>query len=220
MNYLPSPELREILLPSHNPCQGFQGMCKGIANWNPEQGHVPRGFIGAFGSLDEVRVIILVAEPSDPHDKESYTFDDTLMTQTCKYKFGVYRDKKYRYHRNLRILLDRIFPDATLEQQLRNAWIVDTYLRSAPKKSSSMDKRNAERGCAERFLVKQLELFEGRPIVALGRKAQKRVGRYIPALRPHIIEAVHPSSRDSNAKRRSSYEDAARRARQIIDGWK
>ena len=217
MGYLPSPELREILLPSHNPCQGFQGMCKGIANWNPEQGHVPRGFIGAFGSLDEVQVVILTAEPGDPHYEESYEFNDRLMTQTCRYSFDVHQTGRDRYHKNLKLLLDLIFPRVRLEDQLKKAWITGTYLCSAQKESGRVP-RQAERGCAERFLVKQLELLEGRPIVALGRKAQKRVGRYIPALRPHIIEAVHPSSRDSNAKRRSSYEDAARRARQIIHG--
>ena len=219
MNYLPSPELREILMSSYNPCPGFQGACKGIATWNPEQGRVPRGFVGALGSLDEVQVIILVAEPGDPHSEESYVFNDALMTQASKYAFKVYQTGRDRYHKNLKLLLDLIFPEVRLEDQLKKAWITGTYLCSAQKEGGRVP-RQAERGCAERFLMKQLELLEGRPIVALGRKAQKRIGRYIPALRPHIIEAVHPSSRDSNAKRRSSYEDAARRARQIILGRK
>ena len=221
MNYLPSPELREILLPSHNPCLGFKDKdtCKDVAKWCPKQGHVPRGFIGALGSLDEVRVVILVAEPGDPHCEEKYAFDDTLMTQTSKYAFNVYQTGKDRYHRNLKLLLDLIFPGVRLEDQLKKVWITGTYLCSAPTEGGNV-RVKAERGCAERYLAKQLDLLEGRPIIALGTKARKRVGRYVPSLRSHLIEAVHPSSRDSNVKRHSSYEEAARRARQIIDGCK
>ncbi len=223
MNYLPAPELREILLPSYDPCPGFQGACEGVATWNPEQGHVPRGFIGALGSLEEVQVVILVAEPGNPHGKESYTFDDTLLTQTFEYAFNLYQTTRYPYHRNLKCLLDMVFPEVPLEDQLKKAWITGTYLCSVPKredKVESRDLRKAERGCAERFLVKQLELLEGRPIIALGNKARKRVARYVPVLRPHLIEAVHPSSRLSNAEKRHSWESAARKARQIIDGRK
>ena len=82
MNYLPPPKLREILLPSYSPCPGIELGCKRTAIWKPEQGHVPRGFIGALGSLDEVQVVILVAEPGSPLFAESYECDDTLMTQT------------------------------------------------------------------------------------------------------------------------------------------
>ena len=219
MNYLPSPELREILSPSYNPCPGFQGACKGVATWNPEQGHVPRGFIGALGSLDEVQVVILVAEPGDPHDEESYALDDTLMTQTSQYGFNVYQTGKDRYHKNLKLLLDLIFPGVRLNNQLKKVWITGTYLCSAPIEGGYVSV-NATRGCAERYLAKQLNLLEGRPIIALGRKARKRTIRYMPDLQDRLICAVHPSSRDSNVKRHSSYKEAARRACQIIDGRK
>lgn len=219
MNYLPSPELREILFPSHNPCPGFADpdSCKGVAKWDPKQGHVPRGFIGALGSLDEVQVVILVAEPGNPHDEESYEFNNTLMTQTSKYGFDVYQNGKDRYHRNLKLLLDLIFPEVRLDDQLKKVWITGTYLCSAPTEGGYV-RVNAARGCAERYLTKQLDLFRGCPVIALGGKARKRVCRYIPDLRPRLIEAVHPSSRDSNVKRHYSYGEAARRARQIIDG--
>ena len=218
MNYLPAPELHEILLPSYNPCPGFQGACKGIATWNPEQGYAPRGFIGALGSLDEVQVVILVAEPGDPHYEESYAFGDTLMNQTSEYGFNVHQTGKDRYHKNLKLLLNLIFPGVRIEDQLKKVWITGTYLCSAPTEGGNVRVR-AERGCAERYLAKQLGLLKNRPIIALGRKARKRTTRYVPDLQDRLIYAVHPSSRDSNAKRHSSYKEAARRACQIIDGW-
>ncbi len=215
MNYLPSPELREILLPSYNPCPGFQGSCKDIATWNPEKGHVPRGFVGALGSLDEVQVVILVAEPGDPHLEEEYVLNDTLIAQTSKYAFNVYQTGKDLYHRNLRFLLDHIFPKATLEQQLRKTWIVDTYLCSARKDGDRVP-RQAERECAERFLAKQLELLKDRPVIALGGKAQRRAKPYSS----NLIKAYSVAPPGCNFKKaRPSWEVAARQARQLIHAW-
>ena len=216
MNYLPSPELREILLPAYNPCSGFQGACKGVATWNPKQGHVPRGFIGAIGSLDEVQLVLLVAEPGDPHGEESYVLDDEPMTQISEYVSSVYQTGKDLYHRNLRLLLDLVFPNETLEQQLRKVWITETYLCSAQKEGGSVP-RLSERGCSERFLAKQLELFKDRPVIALGRKAQHRAKAYSP----NLIEAYSVAPPGCNFKpARPSWEAAAKEARRRIDGWR
>ena len=215
MSYLPSPELREVLSPSYSPCPGFEGSCKGIATWNPRQGHVPRGFIGALGSLDEVQVVILVAEPGDPLPQESFEFSDDLMAQTCRHTFKLLQTANLDYFRNLRFLLDRIFPKMELEQQLRKTWIIETYLCSAPKTTKNVPTR-AERGCAEIFLMKQLELLSGTPTIALGGKAQKRARPYVPDL----IEAYAVARPGSNHKpARPSWEAAAKEARRRIHAW-
>ena len=213
MNYLPSPELRDILLTSYNPCPGFQGSCKGIAKWKPVRGHVPRGFIGALGSLDEVKVVILVAEPGDPLSQESFEFNnDELMTQTCQHTFKLLQASRLDYFRNLRFLLDRIFPKMGLERQLRKTWITETYLCSAPKTAEQVPPQ-AERGCADRFLMKQLELLSDRPTIALGGKAQKRARPYVPDL----IRAYAVARPGSNHKpARPSWEAAAKEARRRI----
>lgn len=223
MNYLPSLELREILSPSYDPCPGFNGTCKDVATWNPERGHVPRGFIGALGSLDEVQVVILVSEPGDPYGSESYEFNDGLMSQTCQHTFRQLQTGRDPYHRNLKLLLDLIFPKTELEQQLRKSWINETYLCSAPTESGSVPTRS-ERGCVERFLIRQLELLNGRPVIALGEsKAQKRV-KYIrhklPGLQSRLIEAVHPRSRKSKRENHRSWEEAAKQVRKFIYAWK
>ena len=207
MNYLPPPELREILLPSYSPCPGFR---RSVVNAHSHLGIRNKDMCLAdslvrWGSLDEVQVVILVAEPGDPHSEESYVFDDSLMTQTSKYAFNVYQTGKDLYHRNLRFLINLVFPKATLEQQLRKTWIADTYLCSARKEGDSVP-RQAERECAERFLAKQLELLKDRPVVALGGKAQRRAKPYSP----NLIKAYSVAPPGCNRREaRPSWEAAA-----------
>jgi hypothetical protein len=50
---LPCRELVKILLPAFAPCQHFRGSCQTM-RWEPAQGHMPRGFCGATGTLTEV----------------------------------------------------------------------------------------------------------------------------------------------------------------------
>jgi hypothetical protein len=77
MDFLPCPELLEVLLPAYRPCRNFAGTCEGRVGstpegWRPEKGHVPRGFIGAFGTLDDVKLVLVVAEPADPLPGEQH----------------------------------------------------------------------------------------------------------------------------------------------------
>ena len=67
MVYTPNKALSSILRPAFKPCAGFDGACKDVAQWKPERGHVPRGFVGALGSTDEVEVVLLIAEPGNPY---------------------------------------------------------------------------------------------------------------------------------------------------------
>jgi len=63
------PQLAKILEPAY-PCPEFEARCKSIMRWEPKAGHVPRGYYGAIGNLDEVELILVVAEPGDPHAGE------------------------------------------------------------------------------------------------------------------------------------------------------
>ena len=65
MPVLPAAELIENLLPAYSPCSAFQQECRS-AKWCPEKGFVPRGFLGAIGSIQDVRLVLLTAEPGDP----------------------------------------------------------------------------------------------------------------------------------------------------------
>ena len=216
MRYTPSKQLAAILRPAYAPCAGFGGVCKVAAKWDPGNGLAPRGFLGATSKLDEVEVVILVAEPGNPYDGRG-TFSLTqgqqgLLRQACHHTLEHLRDGTDLFHRNLRLLLDLIFPDLPFEEQLKRAWLTETYLCSAPEEGGNVP-AEAERECATRYLQKQLTLLQGRPVIALGGKAQKRARRYAP----NLIKAYSIAPPGCNHRpARPSWESAAKQARAII----
>ena len=215
MRYTPSRRLRNILRPAFKPCEGFKGDCRGVATWRPRCGYVPRGFIGALGRLKEIKVVILLSEPGNPHPTESYRGSKKLR-HTCEYTFKAIEGGTDRFHRRLGDLLNLLFPDLPLEDQLRKTWVTQTYLCSAPMESGRVP-RAAEDECAERYLSEQLDLLSGRPVLALGvGKAQRRAERVIADVE-NLIPALHPSARKSNAKFQRSYETAAKLARAMFE---
>ena len=212
MDYTPSQELVEILRPAYAPCGGFDGTCKDIAKWRPDEGHVPRGFVGALGDVKEVEVVILVAEPGNPHPNEAYRSSNKL-DETCEYTFNVLNEGTDLFHRNLKYLLDRLFPGIPLKDQLRKAWVTESYLCSAPKETGPV-LTDAENECASRYLTRQLELLNGLPVIALGGKAHKRVSR-VPDVR-NLKKAYSVAPPGCNHKpARPSWDAAAEWARDI-----
>ena len=213
MEHTPAKKITDILLPAYHPCSGFEGACKGVATWHPHKGHVPRGFVGATSSLQEVEVVLLVAEPGDPYDPlpaEAGRLD--LLNRSCLDTFEHLRDGKDLFHRNLRKVLSLIFPGLEFAGQLKKAWITETYLCSAPQETGPV-RSQSERWCARQYLAKQVALFDGRPIIALGRKAQQRAKPYAP----NLIEAYAIAPPGCNRKAAlPSWEAAATRARQMI----
>jgi hypothetical protein len=183
-SYLPCPELAEVLLDAYAPCPEFDDRCP-AARWAPRQGHVPRGFIGALGRLDEVKLVLLMAEPGNPLPGESHDGPDarSKMESTCAHTFKLLQAHPGSVHRNLRYILNRCWPERPLREQLKRTWITESYLCSAglitgPVPSGSVN------ACFSRYLRRELELLEGRVIVALGGKAQARIRsgvRYHPA---------------------------------------
>ena len=217
MTHAPTKELYDILLPAYSPCPEFGSSCKDIATWNPQRGHVPRGFAGALSTIDEVEVVLIVAEPGDPYGSDPISpvlTLDGMLNQTCKDTFEHYRDGVDPFHRNMRFLLDLIFPNIRFEEQLKKAWITESHLCSAPQEGGNVPAR-AWRGCADRYLARQLALFEGLPVIALGGKAQQRARRYAPDL----ISAYAIAPPGSNHRpARPSWEAAAAQAREMIAG--
>ena len=214
MRFAPADGLASILQPAYDPCPGFDAGCKCIARWIPTAGHVPRGFIGALGSIDEVEVIILVAEPGNPHPNETY-LDPSMMEAACSHTFWSIDEGTDPYHKRLKLLLDLIFPGLSLENQLRKAWVTEAYLCSAPVEGGKVLPR-AEYECASRYLLQQLRLLSGRPVIALGKKAQRRARLVMPDT-GDLVEAWHPSARKSNQEFQRSYQSAAEAACAIWD---
>ena len=64
--------IRDLFEEAYKPCSGFTSSCRSM-KYLPNQGHVPRGFWGATGSPEQVKLILVVAEPGDPHPNEVHS---------------------------------------------------------------------------------------------------------------------------------------------------
>lgn len=214
----------DLLGPAYGPCPEFEGTCHDVARWAPEEGHVPRGYTGAWGTLDEVEVVLLLAEPGDPLDGDAFPPDfgacDFIRDASANTRSN-YERCTTQFHANMRSILDLLFPGASLAEQLRKAWIGETYLCSAPVETGRVPVA-AERACAARFLVRQLRLLSDRPVVALGGKAQARVRRLVPevlGLESRLVDAWAASPPGANnPKARVSWERAAAQVHDLLHG--
>ena len=175
-NFLPCDELLEVLAPAYAPCVQFKGACSGIATWNPAAGLIPRGFIGGFGRLEDIELVLLVAEPGNPQPGESHVITGNAredLQKICAYVYQHYENGTDLFHRNIRYILNICWPGLDLYQQLKKTWVTETYLCSAPVETGPV-RRASERVCAATYLDPELRLLEGRTIVALGGKSQRR----------------------------------------------
>jgi hypothetical protein len=104
MHLLPCEPLVAILTPALRPCAGFAGPCAS-ARWAPEGGHVPRGFVGAFGTREDLKLIIVTAEPGDPRPGERRQIDtnDLLasLAEFCEFTYGQIETRFSQYHANI-----------------------------------------------------------------------------------------------------------------------
>ena len=178
-SFSPCKELRGILLPAYEPCRNFSGACAGVATWDPKAGHIPRGFIGALGSLGEIALVLITAEPANPLPGEVHKGANPgdYMERCCKTVYGHFERRASAYHSNIRGIIDDCFPGLSLSDQLRKTWIIDTYLCSAPVVEGKIPPRS-EAACAKDYLYPQLELLRGRALVAMGGKARERLARF------------------------------------------
>lgn len=174
----PAPTLVGLLIEAYGPCKGFADSCR-TATWNPAAGHAPRGFCGAAGELGEVRLVLVCAEPGDPHPSECHETGDSAaerFNSVSSYAWSCFSAGKDQFHRNVRSLLDLCWPGLTFDEQMRKTWITDSVLCSAARECGPVP-REMEKGCATRFLIPQLSKFPRATIVALGRKAEGRLIR-------------------------------------------
>ena len=190
-NFLPCAELASVLLPAYAPCPGFTSIC-GTMRWIPECGHVPRGFCGALGKLSEVELVLIVAEPGDPHDLESYSSTASareLLGEICRYVYGCFESGKDYFHKNVRSILDRCWPDMPFADQMRRTWITESTLCSAQKEGGTIP-ASVNRFCADSYLSRQLALLPDATIATLGGKARDRT-RHL-RYRTIAVSAVAP----------------------------
>jgi hypothetical protein len=173
--WLPCRELRDLLLPAFQPCAGFGATCTKM-RWKPEAGHVPRGFCGATGALAEVELVLVVAEPGNPHSGEVYAGDsaEELLDGACRNAYECFAHGTDPFHRNVRGILSACWPTLSFGDQLRRAWITESVLCSAREECGRVPSE-AYRTCADLYLAGQLELLPDAVVVALGGKAHHRM---------------------------------------------
>jgi len=209
---LPQP-LLDILEPAYRPCVHFEGACAGACEWKPAKGLVPCAFGGALGSLDEVQLIIVTAEPGDPPDSTGYngTPQDMVRNSVRIFHEAMHNGGLNRvgrptpFHRNMRRILDTFWPTDGLDVQLRKTWTTNAVLCPA-EVSGGKHLARVEKACAETYLVRQLQLFPNAFVLTLGGKARDRMRA--AGLRFNAV-GLHPSARASDADKLASWETAA-----------
>ena len=162
------PKLAEILGPAY-PCPEFDRACTEM-RWEPKAGYVPRGFYGATGDLNEVELILVVAEPGDPHSGEAHTG----LSSAYEYAGTVLRAGQDLFHRNLKTIFDLCWPNEPIERQLRKVWLTESLLCSAKSEGAGVPMRSCK-ACAQRYLLPQLKIFPNALVVACGNKARDRL---------------------------------------------
>lgn len=175
---LPHLDVIATLEQAYNPCPAFKNVCQSM-RWTPEAGHIPRGYCGATGEPSNVKLILVCAEPGDPHHEEHHEADGTLagfIESTCSYSWQCLENKKEQFHQNVRHILDLCWLGKSFHQQMRRTWRTNAVLCSAKLEGGHVPVQ-IERECVNRYLVRQLNLFSDARIIALGGKAQKRLKR-------------------------------------------
>lgn len=169
MNLAPNNALLNILLEAYRPCENF-GLCR-EAIWNPDEGHIPRGFLGATGELEDIEVVMIFAEPGHAHGEEQYDPKaeplDLLMSGV-RHTYNCFSSGHDLFHRNARWFISNLFPDLSFDQQLRHVWMTEGRLCSIANEIGNV----RDRTCARSFLIPQLELLPQAAVVAFGGKAQ------------------------------------------------
>lgn len=208
--WYPHPRLQEVLLAAYRPCRNFAGPCTEM-RWAPEAGHVPRGFAGATGDLDAVRLVLVCAEPGDPQAWERYDghSHEDILRATHDFTYASFRDGTDLFHRNVRDILDMCFPDSPFDEQLQQTWITESVLCSARVESRAVSSATAK-ACRATYLERELDVLPSAVVVALGAKARDRM----KGITREVVEAFAASPPGCNMPgARPSWRAAAARVR-------
>lgn len=158
-----------LLQKAWSPCPLLQSTCERVA-FCPPKGYAPRGICGANGDAAEVELIVVFAEPGDPHESESYS----SLQESIQYTENCYRARVDVFHKRVRMILDMCFPGLTFDQQLRKTLLTDSVLCSAEKESGPIPTA-VEQACVSNYLLEEIRLFPNATVCALGGKSQRRL---------------------------------------------
>ncbi len=108
------------------------------ADYVPEKGRVPTGFSGATGSLDEVYLVIVSAQPSKPFTKDKKPFLEEIYSGGPDRDVDVVLGAEYLrssatdYHANIRTFMNDVFQNVSshFDRQLKHVWVTQSRLCS------------------------------------------------------------------------------------------
>ena len=168
MTFQQDDQLVHMLLDMQR-CSKF-GVCE-QAVYDPKNGHVPRGFSGATGSLEEVYLLMVFAEPGFPLSGETYSGDPRtdlhFLLNATYLRLGT-----NQFHRNITAFLDRVFPSlaGNIDAQLKHVWLTESRHCSLASELGTIRKRDRAI-CSKTHLVEQIKLFPNAMVLLAGGKA-------------------------------------------------
>ena len=139
--------------------------------WEPKNGHIPRGFLGATGNLSDVELVLVFAEPGDPQPGDHQT-----MAEALDHAYQSFKSGSGVFHQKARAFFNLCWPSLSFDEQLKRVWVTESVLCSAAWSTGPVPKE-IEQECGTRYLKQQLALFPNALVVALGSKAQNRLAR-------------------------------------------
>jgi len=206
-------ELKDLMLRAYLPCPNIN-ICS-EAKWKPSEGHIPRGILGATAELEDVKLVMVFAEPGHPHAIESYDADLSaidLMDSAMSYIYKSYSEGTDLFHRNVRGFMSEVFPQLSFDEQLRHIWLTEGRLCSVDIEAGGL----RDRTCASKYLLAQINKFPNATVVAFGGKAQQ----YLRGLGTDAIGAYALSPPGANFKAaRPSWESAISKVRAKISSY-
>jgi len=166
---MPNPELLSVMLEAYQPCRHF-GTCR-EAKWSPDNGQIPRGFIGATGPSEEVEVVMVFSEPGHPHDDEGHDskLDGLgLMESGMRHVYQCFKSRSDTFHKNVRWFMSQLYPNLSFDEQLERIWLTEGRLCSIDNEIGS----TRDRTCASHYLTRQLAVLPNASVIAFGGKAK------------------------------------------------
>ncbi len=148
-----NPSLADVLRPAYDPCPSFSTTCNEM-RWNPAEGHVPRGFRGASGRLEQIELVLVYAEPGDPLPGESHAG----LESAYAYSASTFANGATQFHRNVRYIINACWPGLPLSEQMKRVWMTESVLCSAPREGGHVRADICDE-CGMRYLLPQLRLL-------------------------------------------------------------
>jgi hypothetical protein len=184
--------------------------------WDPSKGHVPRGNCGATGDLAEIELVLVTAEPGDPHPAERHddgTDEASYLRSAYLYAHKCFVEGKDLFHRNVRLILNLCWPDLSLEQQMRRTMLLDPVLCSAKTEGGKVP-REVEAECRGRYLEPMLRAVPRATVVALGGKAFSRLNGIVGVIKAHSVAPPGCNYKPARPSWEAAAEEVRRRAKQ------